>query len=70
MDSFEEWGYGEHVVLDDAAVVADEVEYLGLCAAGTMHHAVNLRTQLVEQSLDDRRVGTGGGENQLAGIDG
>jgi len=66
MDGSEQWGYGEHVVLDDTAVVTYEMEHLGLGSARTMHHTVNLRTQFVEQTLDDRGVGAGGGEDQLS----
>ena len=61
---------GEHIVLDDAAVVVDEVEHLGLGTTCAMYHTMNLRTQLVEQALDDRRIGAGGGKDELASVDG
>ena len=70
MDGMEQWGHREHVVLDDLAVVVDEMQYLGLCATGAVYHSVNLRTELVEQLLDDRCVGAGGREDELASIDG
>ena len=33
LDRLEQWGNGEHIVLDHTAIVSDEVHYLGLCAA-------------------------------------
>ena len=35
-----------------------------------MYHTVNLGAHLVENLLDDRCVGAGGGEDKLAGING
>ena len=69
VDGTEEWGYGEHVVLDDAAVVADKVQHLGLSATCAMYHTVNLWAQLVKQFLDDGRLGAGGRKNQLTSVD-
>ena len=60
--------YGEEVVLDDAAVVAHEVQHLGLRAARAVHHAVNLRAKGVEQPFHHRSVCAGGREDELAGI--
>ena len=60
VDSLEQRGYREHIVLDDAAVVAYEVEYFGLCATRAMYHTMNLETQLVKQSLNDWSVGACG----------
>ena len=70
VDSTEEWGDREHIVLDHATVVVDKMEHLRLGAACAMHHTVNLRTQLVQKLLDDRSVGAGRREHQLTGIDG
>ena len=44
MDGTEQRRNWEHVVLDDAAVVAYEVEHLGLCAACAMNHSVDFGT--------------------------
>jgi len=66
VDNLEERWYREHVVLDDAAVLAHKVEHLGLCAACAVHHAVYLGAQLVEQPLDDRGVGARGRKDELA----
>ena len=63
-DDAEEWRHGEHIVLDDAAVVAHEVEHLCLGAAGAVYHAVDTGAQLVEEHFDDGCVGAGGGENE------
>ena len=63
-DDAEEWRHGEHIVLDDAAVVAHEVQHLGLGAAGAVHHAVDAGAQLVEEHFDDGCVGAGGGEDE------
>ena len=60
VDGMEEWGHREHVVLDDAAVVVDKVQNLGLGATCTVNHTVNLWAELVEQLLDDGCVGTCG----------
>ena len=68
LDGLEQGRYGEEVVFDDAAVVAHEVQHLGLCAAGAVHHSMNLRTKGIEQLLHYRSVCAGGGENQLSGI--
>ena len=57
----EEWRYGEHVILDYAAIVVDKVEHFCLGPAGAMYHAVYLRPKLVEHSLDNRGVSAGGG---------
>ena len=65
MDGFEQRWYGEHVVFDYFAVVVDEMEHFRLGSACAMHHAMNLRPHFIQHSLDDRRVGTSGGENQL-----
>ena len=35
-----------------------------------MYHTMNLRTKLIEQLLDDWRIGAGGRENQLTCVDG
>ena len=69
MNGTEEWRHGEHVVLDDAAVVAHEVQDLGLCTACAMYHAVDFGAQLIEQALDDRGIGAGRGQHQLARVD-
>ena len=69
MDGTEQGRHGEHIVLDDAAVVAHEVQHLGLCATCAMYHAVDFGAQLVKQALDDGSIGAGGGEHQLSGID-
>ena len=69
MDGAEQRRHGEHIVFYNMAVVADEVEHLGLGTTRAMHHTVNLGAQLIEQPLDNRSVGAGGGEYQLAGID-
>ena len=68
LDGAEQGRYGEEVVLDDAAVVAYEVQHLGLCAAGAVYHAVDFGTKRVEQLLHYRGVGAGGGEDELSGI--
>ena len=60
MDGTEEWGNREHVVLDDTAVVVNEVEYLGLGTTCAMNHTVNIGTQLVKQLLDDGSIGACG----------
>ena len=59
MDGLEERWYGEQVVLDNLAIVVYKVKYLGLCSTSTMYHTMYLRTQLVEQFLDDRSIGAG-----------
>ena len=58
---------GEEMVFHHMAVVTHKVEHLGLGTTRAVYHAVYLRTQLVEQHLDYRGVGAGGGEHQLAG---
>ena len=58
MDGTEQRRHREHIVLDDAAVVADEVEYLGLCTTRAVHHTMNLGAQLVKQFLDHRGIST------------
>ena len=57
----------EHVVFDHLAVIPYEMQHLGLCATGAVHHAMNLGAHLVEQHLNDRSIGAGGGEHQLSG---
>ena len=69
LDGAEEGRNGEHVVFDDTEAV-DEMEYLRLGTACAMDHAVHEGTHLAEQLLDDRGVGAGGREYQMAGIDG
>ena len=46
------------------------MQHLGLGAAGAVHHAVDLRPQLVEQPFHHRGVGTRWREHQSAGVDG
>ena len=58
-DDAEEGRHREHVVLDDAAVLAHEVKHLGLGAARAVHHAVDSGTHLVEETPDDRGVSAG-----------
>ena len=70
MDGLEERRYREHVVLHDLAVVTNEMQHLRLGATGAVDHSVDLRTQLVEELLDDGGIGTCRGEDELAGIDG
>src|SRR5574344_534015 len=53
-DNLEERRNGEHVILDHTAVVAYEMQHLGLRAAGTVNHTVNLRSQFIEHLLGDR----------------
>ena len=65
-DDAEEGRDGEHVVLDDAAVVAHKMQHLCLGAARAMYHAVDAGAQLVEQHLDDGGVGAGGREDKAA----
>ena len=48
----------------------EEVEYLGLCAAGAMHHAVDGWAHLLKDAGNDGGVGTGGTENKPAGVEG
>ena len=59
-DDAEEGRHGEHVVLDDAAVVAHEMQHLGLSAARAVHHAVDAWTHGVEETTDNGGVGAGG----------
>ena len=68
VDCAEEWGDGEHVVLDHAAVVAYEMQHLGLCASRAVNHTVDVGTHLVKHLLDDGSIGAGGGEDKLSGI--
>ena len=68
MDSSEEWRYGEHIVLNHLAVVADEVQYLRLRTTSAVHHAVNLRAQLVEQFLDHGGIGVGEGRGRMKDV--
>ena len=58
LNEAEQWRNGKHVVLDNTAVVAYEVQNLGLCATGAMNHTMDFRTQFVKQTLDYRSVGT------------
>ena len=46
-DGAEKRGHGEQIVLNYAAIVGNEVQNLRLCAAGAVHHAVNLGAQFV-----------------------
>lgn len=62
MDGMEEGRYREHVVLDDTAVVVDEVQNFRLGTTGAVYHTMNLWAQLVQQFLDDRSIGAGRGE--------
>ena len=64
----EQRGHGEHVVLDNATVVAHEIEHFGLRAAGAMHHSMYRRAKLVEHPADYRRVGTRRRKHELSGI--
>ena len=70
LDGAEEGRNGEEVVFDYQAIVAYEVEHFRLCASRAMHHAVDVRTECIEQLLDHRRIRAGRREHQLAGIDG
>ena len=65
-DDAEEGRHGEHIVLDDAAVVAYEVQHLCLCAARAVYHAVDAGTKGVKEFLNDWGVGAGGGEDKAA----
>lgn len=69
VDDLEQWRNGEHVIFHDAAVLAYEVQHLCLSTACAVHHSVDLRAHLVEQSFNDWSVGAGGGEHELTGID-
>jgi hypothetical protein len=68
VDGLEERWNREHVVLHYLAVLAYEVKNLGLGTTGAVNHTVNLWAEFVENLLDDRSVGAGRRENQLAGI--
>ena len=68
MNQAEERRDGEKVVLDDMNIV-DKMEHLGLGTATTMNHTVDVGTELVEDTADDRCIGTGGREDHFAGID-
>ena len=69
LNGLEEWGYGEHVVFDNAAVIAYKMEHLCLSTTRAMNHTVNLLAHFVQKLLDNRSVSTGGGEHQLACVD-
>lgn len=49
-------------------LVVDEVHHLGLCTARAVNHTMDLRTQLIQQFLDDRGIGACRREYQLAGV--
>ena len=69
LDELKQRRDGEHVVLHHLAVVAYEMEHLGLGTTCAMHHAVDFRSEFVEHHLDDRSIGAGGGEHKLSGCD-
>ena len=68
VDCTEERWYGEHVVFDHTAVVADEMQHLGLCASCAVYHTVDIGTHLVEHLPDYGSIGAGGREDKLTGI--
>ena len=70
LDGAEEGRNGEHVVFYHFAVLAHEVEHLGLRTTRAMYHAMYLWAHLVQQLLDDGRIGTGRGEHELTRIHG
>ena len=47
VDDAEQGWQGEKVVLDDVAVLAHEVQYLGLSPPRAMHHTMDARSQFV-----------------------
>ena len=59
VDCPEERRYREEIVLDDADVVAYEMQDLGLSTARAVYHSMNLRTQGVKQLLHHRSVCAG-----------
>ena len=61
---------GEHVVLDDTAVVANKVKNLCLSSTCAVYHSMDVAAHLVEYLLDDRSISASGGEDKLACIDG
>ncbi len=69
VDSLEEWRYWEHVVLHYLAVLAYEVQNLGLGTTCAVNHTVNLWAKLIQNLLDYWSIGTGRREYQLTGID-
>ena len=68
-NGLEERGNGEHVVFDDLAVLAHEVQHLGLRSAGAVHHTMDFGAQLVEQSLHHGSISARRRKHQTAGID-
>ena len=68
VDDAEQRRHGKQIVLDDAALLAHEMQDFRLCAARAMHHSVNVRAVMVEDFLDDGRVGSSGGEDELPNI--
>ena len=68
LDGLEQRWNGEEIVFDDTAVVSHKVQYLGLCAARAVYHTVDLGTERIEQLLNYRCVGAGGGKYQLSCI--
>ena len=61
-DAEQRWD-GKHIVLDDAAILAHEMQNFRLCATRAMHHSVNILAVMVKDFLDDGRVGSSGGED-------
>ena len=69
VDSLEQGRYGEHVILDDVQLVY-EVQDFRLRSTRAVHHAMDVVAHLVEDLLDYRSVCAGGGEYQLACVEG
>ena len=70
VDSMKQWWNGKHVVFYHAAVVVDEMKHFSLCAAGAVHHAVDITAHLIKQTLDYWGISAGGGEDKFSGIQG
>eukprot|EP00964_Phaeocystis_antarctica_P101399 scaffold66881_cov63-Phaeocystis_antarctica.AAC.1 len=67
LDETEEGRHGQHVVLDNAQPIVEEVAHFGLRPAAAVDHAVHLRARHgVEQGLDHGGVGARRAEDELA----
>jgi len=69
LNQFKQGWNGEEVVFDDVQVV-NKMKDLGLGSSRAMYHAVDVGTVGFQQALDKGSVGSGGGENQFAGVQG